>query len=288
VRTELRISSERRLAEDWALALAAEGVASDVQRTEAGYALRVAAAEVERADSILVAYESENPPEPAPEKVVAPSHSALNGALAAVGALLAFFLLVTGPRDPDVAWFARGSADAERILAGEHWRTVTALTLHADFQHVLANAIAAVFFFTAVGRTVGPGLGFAAILLAGAGGNLANAFFHGSSHVSVGASTSVFGALGLLGGLGVARQRRRGSRGHRQWTPLAAGLALLAMLGTGQRADIWAHLFGLLMGGVLGIGLAVSVRRPCGAAIQWILGGCAVGALLYCWALALD
>jgi membrane associated rhomboid family serine protease len=288
VRTELRISSERRQAEDWALALAAEGVAAEVRRTEAGFALRVPAAEAERADAILVAYESENPPEPAPEKVAVSSHAALNGALAAVGALLAFFLLVTGPRDPGVAWFARGSADAERILAGEHWRAVTALTLHADFEHVLANAIAGLFFFTAVGRAMGPGLGLAAVLLSGAGGNLANALFHGASHVSVGASTSVFGALGLLGGLGVARQRRRGSRGHRQWTPFAAGLALLAMLGTGQRADIWAHLFGLLVGAVLGLGLAVSVHRPSRPVIQWMLGGCALATILYCWGLAMD
>lgn len=284
----LGTARDRRQADDWALALAAEGIAAEVRRTEEGYALRVSAEEAGRAAAILAVYEAENPPEPKPDRVEAFPRAALNAALAVVGGMLAFSLLVTGPRDPSVAWFARGGADAERILAGEFWRAVTALTLHADFEHVLGNAIAGLFFFTAVGRALGPGLGLTASLLAGVGGNLANALFHGSAHVSVGASTAVFGALGLLGGLGVARRRRRGWRGHRQWTPFAAGLALLAMLGTGQRADIWAHLFGLLTGGVLGIGLAGVVRRPPGAALQWISGACALAAILYCWASALD
>jgi membrane associated rhomboid family serine protease len=125
------------------------------------------------------------------------------------------------------------------------------------------------------------------VLLAGAGGNYVNALFHGSFHVSVGASTSVFGAVGVLGGLGVVRRRRKGVRGRLAWMPIIAGLALLAMLGMGgERVDLWAHLFGFLVGGVMGVLVAFAVPRPPGLRVQWVLGGATLAVVLYCWTLA--
>jgi hypothetical protein len=60
------------------------------------------------------------------------------------------------------------------------------------------------------------------------------------------------------------------------------------MLGTGEgRVDIWAHLFGLLVGGILGILIALVTPRPPGFGIQWACGGAAVAMLIYCWTLAL-
>ena len=186
-----------------------------------------------------------------------------------------------------MSWFERGSADAYRILQGELWRTVTALTLHADVAHAVSNAFAAALFFGAVFSMLGTGLGFALVLLAGAGGNLANALLQGAPHVSLGASTAVFAALGLLGGLSAARQRRRAVGRRRVWLPLFAALALLGMLGTGGvRVDIWAHLLGLLVGGVLGIVIAALAPHPPAPRIQWICGCGAVGVLVYCWILA--
>ena len=89
-------------------------------------------------------------------------------------------------------------------------------------------------------------------------------------------------------GLGVGRRRRKGTRGRRAWVSVAAALGLLAMLGTaGQRVDLWAHLFGLVVGGVLGIPLGFIARRGPAAALQWLLGGAALATLLTCWSLAL-
>lgn len=281
----LRVAAERKLADEWALVLIAEGLSPSVRRSSEGYVLGVPAEEAERGVAILLSYERENPVEPH-EGDEAAGYAHVVTALAVAGALIGFFF-VTGAGDSMVHWFQRGSADVERILHGEVWRTVTALTLHADIGHVLANAIAGAVFLAAVCRGLGPGLGCAVVLLAGAGGNYVNALFHGSFHVSVGASTSVFGAVGVLGGLGVVRRRRKGVRGRLAWMPIVAALALLAMLGMGgARVDLWAHLFGFLVGGVMGVLVAFAVPRPPGLRVQWVLGGATLAVVLYCWTLA--
>jgi membrane associated rhomboid family serine protease len=209
-------------------------------------------------------------------------------AAVSVGLTLLIFFFVTVQWLPALSWFERGSAHAERILQGELWRPVTALTLHADVAHALSNAVAAALFLSAVSSIMGAGLACALVLLAGAGGNLANAFLHGPLHVAVGASTAVFGAVGLLGSLGVTRRRRSALSRWRAWLPVAAALALLGMLGSGgQRVDIWAHLFGLLVGAVLGILIPVVTPRAPGLRIQWACGTAAVAVLIYCWILAL-
>jgi membrane associated rhomboid family serine protease len=284
--TPVVITSNRRQADEWALVLVSEGVPVAVQRESDGYSLRVRDSDALRAMSILDLYALENLPPPAVE--VEPHHpGAFNAALAAMGTLLIFFM-VTGARNHSVRWFDRGSADAAQILSGELWRTITALTLHADLGHVLGNVVAGTLFVTPLGRSLGPGLAILLVLVAGAGGNFVNAILHGTAHSSVGASTSVFGAVGLLGGRGVVRRGRTGARGHRRWAPFAGGLALLAMLGTGPRADLGGHLFGLLVGVGLGILVALAIRRPPSTAMQWLLGATAVLAVLYSWGLALD
>src|SRR5256886_3201472 len=129
--------------------------------------------------------------------------------------LLIGFFAVTGPRTRHSAWFARGSAATDRIVAGEWWRTVTALTLHADASHLLGNAAASVVLVGAVSRELGPGLGLWLVLLAGAGGNALTAVAHSAHHASVGASTAIFGAIRILATTrGVATGR--GGRAARQ------------------------------------------------------------------------
>jgi membrane associated rhomboid family serine protease len=279
---------QRKHADEWALVLISDGLSPNVRRELEGFILSVPLHEAERAADVIAAYERENRERVSrPEPEIPAKGDAVTGLTVSAALLLFFFL--TGPRNPAVIWFERGSADAEKILLGEIWRTVTALSLHADLGHALANALFGALFLSAVCGSLGAGVGCALILLSGAGGNLANALFQHSHHVSVGASTAVFGAVGLLSGLAVARRRRQQSTGRPWWVPVGAGLALLAMLGTtGERVDIWAHLFGLLVGGALGIPVGFALPRPPRTLVQWIFGSIAFVALLYCWGLALD
>lgn len=284
--TPLRVTTDRKLADEWALVLVAQGLSPSVWEEMQGIVLGVPPEEIEQATSALLAYESENPvapPVPVEWKGSAPLYAAL-----VYSVLLLDFFFITDVWNHEVRWIKIGAADAALILQGEWWRTVTALVLHADLKHVLANVIAGAIFLHVVCRAMGPGLGSLTVLGAGAGGNLANALFYGSHHISIGASTAVFGALGLMGGMGVVRRRRRGAQGRHIWVPIVAGLAILAMLGTaGERVDLLGHLFGFLVGGGLGMAVGIIVSRPPEGRIQWMLISTTIMLVGVCWGLAL-
>ena len=280
----VRIAPLRKTADEWALVLASQGLHPEISRAPGGFALDVPEAERERAAASLAAYERENPAATADAPAPPPADPVAG---ATISVLLLVLFAVTGPRDPGVLWFQTGSADAERILHGEVWRAATALTLHADLGHVLGNAVAGFFFIGAMCGALGAGLGGALVFASGVLGNLANALFHGSHHASVGASTAIFGAVGLLAVLQFAQRRRLGLRGRRALAPIAAGLGLLAMLGTGPRSDLSGHFFGLAAGVVIGWACRRALTAAPGPAAQWLFGTAAAAALLACWSTAL-
>jgi membrane associated rhomboid family serine protease len=99
---------------------------------------------------------------------------------------------------------------------------------------------------------LGSGLAWSLLLGAGFLGNLVNAYLQPSNHSSVGASTAVFGAVGILAAINLVRNSHKL---RKRWIlPVAAALALLALLGTeGKNTDLGAHLFGFIYGGCLGL-----------------------------------
>jgi membrane associated rhomboid family serine protease len=250
-----------------------------------GIVLTVPRDEVDRALAGLAAYEQENLPKMQRADTRLGSVDLRAGAVA--GLLLIGFFAVTTTWNSAQSWFERGSANAARILEGELWRSVTALTLHANVAHALSNAFATVVFFGAVSGQLGAGIAGALILLAGAAGNLINAYLQGTPHDAVGASTSVFAAVGMLGTLAMMRRRRETRDPRRAWITIAASLALLGMLGSGgARVDVLAHLFGFLVGGALGIVLALVLTRPANAVVQWTCGAAIITLIVYCWIVA--
>ncbi len=199
----------------------------------------------------LRAYREENrdwppPKQPAPPFVRVsawPSLLMLGG--------LAFIHAASGPWQAGSLWFKAGAVSSPAILdQGEWQRLVTALTLHADQGHLLGNCLIGGAIAQLLCRTVGFGAAWLSILLAALCGNLLNIILRAEPHYSVGFSTAVFAAIGILCG----RQLVGGGPLLRQLIlPLGAGAGLLAMLGSGgedgaQRTDLGAHLFGLLCG----------------------------------------
>lgn len=157
-------------------------------------------------------------------------------------------------------WIDAGLADSGKIMRdGEWWRAITALTLHGDFAHFAANLAAGLLFAAFLSMQFGAGASWLAIVLCGVGGNFLNAWFYAADgHRSVGASTAVFGALGILMASDfIARIRNPHSRGRWQLiVPVGAGLGLLAFLGAGDeqhQTDYMAHLWGFCAGAMVGM-----------------------------------
>ncbi len=302
------ISGERR-AREQALVLQSQGVSYTRRHTDAGWVLWVAEADYRRATRAIERFNAENadwPPREAPEKPAFPFSIALPLAFFA----LVLFFGVTGPVSDQGVWFQRGSSVAELVVSSAPWRAITALTLHADSSHVLGNAVSGSLFGVAVSRRLGAGGGALAVVAAGALGNLANAAFYaaqGTAHGSIGASTAVFGAVGILTATQVLLDRASPDepRRKRSWLdigrPIAGGLALLATLGASPQSDLGAHLFGFLSGLVVGLAFATPLlltpkeggtrrgTRPELAKnplVQVVLGALALGIVIGAWQLA--
>jgi len=180
--------------------------------------------------------------------------------------------------------FTALGASATEILKGEWFRCATALLIHADAPHLVGNMVGLAIFGTAVCGITGTGVGILMISAAGIFGNLLNAALHQSHHVSVGASTAVFGAVGIL----VAYQVRHRLSGRSELTwraflPLGAGLALLGFLSSGPRTDIMAHLLGMAVGGLMGAAYGIDRSRPPSRPVQMVCGIIAVSVFAAAW-----
>jgi rhomboid protease GluP len=271
-------------ADEWALALTSAGISSRIDADDHGWRLLVQTDEAARATAILEAFVEENArAAPDPEfHDAGPSPVPVILALALVG-----FWVITGPREAGSRWFEHGSANAARLLNGELWRAITALTLHADLAHVLANAVGLVVFTSGLCRAFGSGVALWLLLLSGGAGNLLNALLRGPGHASVGASTALFGAVGALAATQAVRRRGRRVGHASAWLPVAAGVALLALLGSAAHTDVLAHLFGFVAGLVAGVGAATLLPHPPGPGTQRWLGFLAAATVSAAWVAAL-
>ncbi len=287
--------AEKR-AREWSLVLSARGVTHRLFQDGDIWRIGVPGRLADRAVDEIRAYVSENArrgggPPPVPRPVPARS---VAWVMAGIG--FSFVFLVSNP----VIWGRRldfvrlGVGDtAAMLFSGQWWRAVTALTLHADGAHLLGNVVVGGLFMAFLCRETGVGAGFFLALLAGAGGNCLKALIEGPGHHFLGASTAVFGALGVLGGL-VSVSRARGLS-WRRVAPFGAGLMLLALLGAGEedaagKIDLGGHFLGFAFGAALGAALGAARRRGWHVAaygLNQALGCLAVAGVVAAWVSAL-
>ena len=160
------------------------------------------------------------------------------------------------------------AASSSRGLIGNHewWRPFTALFLHGDLPHLAGNLLSGLFFGTLVARSIGPWRGWALILACGTLGNtITSVLTWPESFTSIGASTAVFGALGILSGLGFVTMLRSGLRlpWARTAAPVLAGIILLGWLGGGSEGgntDVLGHVFGFGSGITAGFVIGTLTR----------------------------
>jgi membrane associated rhomboid family serine protease len=184
--------------------------------------------------------------------------------------------------------FAAGELNAGLVRQGQWWRAWTALTLHLDAAHISANIGAGAWFGYLAGRLLGPGTAWALVVLGAGLANLSEALLAAADHTSVGASTAVFTALGLLAAYSWRERHLMQLRPAQRYGPLFAGVVLLGWLGTsGANTDVMAHLLGFAVGGVLGALIAAPpLQRQWRRLPQWLGGAVALGLIGLAWACA--
>jgi membrane associated rhomboid family serine protease len=248
-----RLSAER--AQTYGLVLAAAGIEHQIRCAGASWSIAVWPAQRRPAIEAVALYLKENPDQTSNQLSLFSMGARTYSAWYIAAIMVLIHLLIASGAEHQ-AFVQRFGADAAQITAGHIYRCVTALLLHADFQHLLGNIAGLVLFGSVAASLCGWGLGWLMILAAGASGNLVTALWYGHDHLAIGASTAIFGAVGICTAVSLWmrlwEKTRDSNRSWRRWMPLAGGLALLGLLGTSPRADLAAHLAGFVDGLILG------------------------------------
>lgn len=282
----------RKSVGEGALVLQAVGIQHVVEVGSRGARILVSALDGDRARGELHDYDEDNVAWPPPPPVAPVGHK---GGVWAAGAFISVVAALypigqSGGFGRD--WWTPGRMHAQSVLDGEVWRTLTALTLHVDAQHLVSNIVFGTLFTILTAQALGTGTAWLGTVLAGALGNWIESFLVRPEHLAVGASTAIFGTLGLL----VAAEWTRRGRARAPWVrrvaPLFAGAVLFGWLGVGDgsgRVDVMAHATGFVCGALLGT-LAGLTRLPerAGAWAQWAMGLTALSLIAGGWWLALS
>lgn len=267
------------------LVLTAVEVTHVVVRDEHDWCLRVPDEEAPAAIAHLEKYRLENQPPPA-----APAPDEIdNGFIGVLGFLLVIwavpFFQAYGFMDWD--WRALGRVEAGKVMDGEWWRAITALTLHADLPHILGNSAFGAVFGLYAGRFMGSGLAWLLILLGGGLGNVVAAAMRPDDFMAIGASTATFAALSLSSAFVWRRGYFSGRGWRRAFAPVFAAIALLSFTGVGgEQTDVLAHFTGFAAGLGLGLWAADWPIRRLGRIGQKLCGGLALGIVVVAWAIA--
>lgn len=211
-----------------------------------------------------------------------------NGIAGCLGFLLVIWALPWLQEWTLYDWRGAGLMAARLVTEGEWWRTVTALTLHADIGHIAGNSLFGVLFGSLLARQMGSGVSWLLIVLAAASANTINAFSQGDAFRSLGASTATFAALGLLAAVVWRRGYfKKSGDWKRSFAPIFGAICLVAFTGVGDgNTDVAAHMFGFGCGIVLGLASASIPFSWLNRRIQWVTGCAALGAVVLSWWLA--
>lgn len=300
-------AASRKTIEDHALVLEALGITSAIAADRANHVLLVRVEDAERARAELYRYVHENQGVGRSDDAPQPIERSVAAAMVYAVVLVAFD--VASRRNGfGLDWWHAGVADAAQIQGGAWWRSLTALFLHGDVLHLAGNLVFGAAFGVMLAQSLGLGLAWLAFVVTGGIGNELNGLLQSGSHSSIGASTAVFGMLGVQVAHDWVRRRQIHYNLFRRWAPIAIGAALLAWLGGDgrqidpnsfpqtldprsgvlPRVDVAAHALGFAVG--LAIGGLFGWSKPRVTVTPWMqaaLAGTAASLVAMAWFLAL-
>jgi len=249
----LRISARsRRRAMEWGLVLASQGMEAVIDKSPEGWALLVEARDYDRARAALRLYQQENRGwhwrQPLPQTGLLFHWGSLGWVAALAAAYYWSAVAFPGARNA-------GILDSQHVREGQWWRLWTAITLHQNMSHLMANATTGFVLMGLAMAHYGTGVGLLAAFVAGAAGNAADLLAYSQPHQSLGASGMVMGALGLVTVQSFSFWRKYPVGRRLFYRAFAAGVLILALVGFSPDSDIVAHIGGFAAGAVFGCGL---------------------------------
>ncbi len=281
-------SLNRAACADRALVLAAVKIPHELINDQSGCALLVPAEFSRAATDELCQYDEENPPIVKKPVRALPNYDAMPG-IFGYTLIVCIVAWLAGTAAFGEAWVPAGRVDGELIREGEWWRLFTALTLHSGVKHLAGNLVFGVLFGLFAGRLLGSGVAWFAIVVTAAFGNLLNTLLLESAHRSIGASTAVFAALGLVAGYVWRAKLLSQERWSYRFGPIVGGLALLMYTGTGDaNTDVGAHLMGVLSGFGGGMLMTLFANRSFSPRTQWTFGIAAIAIITLAWGAGLS
>ena len=173
------------------------------------------------------------------------------------------------------------------IYAGEYWRLITPIFLHAGLIHLFFNC----YVLMQVGRLIEDEFGspraWVVYIVSGVCGGLASNFVRplitGSNVPYVGASGAVFGLIGLAMVYG---WRQGGPHGNAIKRSMLIWTAYVLVIGMFVGADNFAHIGGLLGGAAFGMVLKGGPMKASVAAMWRTAGMVAIGVCLWAFFMA--
>jgi rhomboid protease GluP len=250
------MARSRRQAMDWSLVLASQDIHPVIApQDESGpWRLLVEPGEYDRALAAIRQYRLENRGWAWRKELPGAALEVHSGALFWC-LILGFWHWVQFFIWPPV--YSAGQMDSVAVKAGAWYRVFTAVMLHADLAHLMANATFEVLMLGLAMARFGPGISLLVTFLAGVLGNIAGYALYSHPYKGVGASGMMMGALGLLCVHSVGLWRKNPKAARYVLSGVFAGFLLFILFGVSPGSDVLAHLGGFMAGVVFGAVLSL-------------------------------
>ena len=146
-----------------------------------------------------------------------------------------------------------GLSDASKVLHGQWWRTITALTLHGDARHIASNLLSGYIVLNLMSYRLPLARMAPFLAVASAIANFCVALTVQSDYRALGFSTFVFAAIGALAVIEFRLMPKETHGMLRRFAPLCGAASLAVFLGLGENADILGHAYGFIAGAICGL-----------------------------------